>query len=207
MSHWNGRQWVNDEDVSMTSPSPPLSPRRGAPAFNRSSINAGHSFSFEGVPIAHAEHAARLPYQPYGGNNDCGLRSLAGGQGTDPSDVLMRAHHGNTDAVRGQWDHHERHQMSGAQYRQLAEASGHSVTGEYALNRARLPQRGQSATVVEDGHAVVMARSESGDRVAILDYQQRTHRVASVNRVPDDQADPVRQHVYLHGNRRPSQGR
>ncbi|HEY4143791.1 hypothetical protein [Pinirhizobacter sp.] len=184
------------DDVEMRSRSPSSEPE---PEPTLPEVNAGKTLSGEGTPVALVERAARLPREAYGGTNDCGIRSMAGAHGIDPSELLMDANSRNPVMAREQWDHHERNMSTREEYLDTAQRAGRPVTYEASSNFLRLPPRGQAAVVVTEQHARVMARSESGNHAAHVDFQAGTRQPFRVNRLPDAHADRVNQHAFMHG--------
>lgn len=193
----NSRSPSPQPDEHMRSPSPPS---YNAYADGLPVMNAGRTLSGPGASINEVEWARQLGFQAYNGNNDCGPRSLAAQMGMRPGDLFLAAHHGDEAAAQAHWNHIEARMIDAHGYRALASAAGRPVTGEGSTTFLRLPRPGEAATVVEDGHATIMLRSWSGNHAARADFQTGEIQPAGVNRVPDEQADRVNQHIFQHAS-------
>ena len=191
----NSRSPSPEPDEYMRSPSPPSynAYTDGLPV-----MNAGRTLSGPGASIDEVEKARQLGFQSYNGNNDCGPRSLAAQMGVRPGDLFLAAHRGDEAAAQAHWDRIEENRIDSNHYRALASAAGCPVTGEGSTTFLRLPRPGEAATVVEDGHATVMLRSRSGNHAIRADFQTGETQSAEINRVPDEQATRVNQHIFQH---------
>ena len=198
MYPWNRRDAPVDSSSRSSSPEPPdVGHVSGLPT-----MATGPTLSAQGQRASNVWRA--MEKSDIRGVNDCGIQSMAGVLGVDPSTLLRTAFGGNDDHARQFWRDVNERQMNINQFTALAGSVGAEVTHVSQDSNIRPPQAGQAGVYVfsheRGAHAVCVARSDDGKVLYKVDFQQQQCQAYRIVRGSDVDASRATVTAILQGS-------